>query len=119
MELFDDAVIRDRVITLWSVVFQASNTLIVQANMYGFELIEVVPDPNIHQMLMTMKGAESLLSIIIDNQVFGDLHYDDARKLLNAREQLRSMQEVAIALKANDGVGFDVAIAKLEAQAPC
>lgn len=75
----------------------------------------VIPDPNIHQMRITLTAVESLLDMIIDHH-FDKLEHDQARMAINAREQLRRMERIAIALQTNDEMEYDAAIAELEKQ---
>ncbi len=115
MNLFEQAAIKKRVFTLWDQVFSASNKILVDAKIYGFSHMDVVPDPNIHQMRLTLSVVESLLDTIIDHH-FDKLEHDQARMVINAREQLRRMEKIAIALQTNDQLEYDNSIAELEKQ---
>lgn len=108
--LSNDEGVSSRVTELWVQVMDASIKVLYQAQTYGFSLIEIIPDPNIHQMLFTMRSIESILDVIIDDNIFGELNYEDIRKALNARESIRRMEQVVIALKADNKVDFEKAI---------
>jgi hypothetical protein len=56
-----------------------------------------------------------LLDTIIDHH-FDKLEHDQARMVINAREQLRRMEKIAIALQTNDQLEYDNSIAELEKQ---
>ena len=114
--LFEDKIIKKAVYSMWEKVMSGTNTLIFQAKAYGFSKIEVIPDPNIHQMIAALRGIESVLDVIIDQGLFDKMEYDDIRRALNAREAIRKMEYVAIALKANDQDAYDQAIDELTKQ---
>lgn len=115
MVLYEDADIRARVFSAWENTFTTSNRVLNQAKTYGFSLMGIAPDPNIHQMLLAIRVAEMTLDLIINSELLQD-NYEDTRLLLNTREQIRKLERVAIALKDEDRVMFDSAIADLEEQ---
>lgn len=117
MKLFDDSEIKKRVFVAWNETFTVSNRILQQAKVYGFTLMEVIPDPNIHQMITSLQAVEHLFDKIIDSPMFPEMDYDQSRIVLNTREQIRKMEDVALALQREDRVMFDAAIAALEKQA--
>lgn len=116
--LLDDAGIKHRVEQLWAKVFESSNSIIKHARDYGFPGIEVIPSPNIHQILIHLQVFDALIDILLANaSKIGELEYDEIRKLLNAKTQLVNMGRVATALKADNKDDFEAAVADLEKQA--
>lgn len=112
-DLFDDAIIKARVHKVWEEVFNASSIIVRHAKEYGFLGMTIIPDPNIHQMLVTI----SLLDAHIDTFLREAFDYDEKRLLLNAKKQLTQMEVVAAALSENNRSDFDVAMKGLEGQA--
>lgn len=116
-ELFDDAEIKEKVVTVWTKVFEASNKVITHANHYGFLAMETVPKPNIHEMMVSLQILSAVLDILISNADKLDVAYESTRLMLNAKEQITRMERLATALKANNRADFDVALDALECQA--
>jgi hypothetical protein len=117
-ELFADADIKQRVEIVWAKVFEASNRVLKHANNFGFSLMEIVPSPNIHEMLAALQIFSSVIDILVFHAEKLGINYDEIRLMLNAQEQVRRMERIAIALKAGDKQDFDTALAQLEKQAP-
>lgn len=114
--MMSDAEVLSRVQKVWALVFAASNKVLVDEKRFGFLGMDVIPDPNIHQMMVLLRAINAALVSIPDE--FEGLQYEENRLILNAREQITRMEMVAAALKANDRAGFDEAIRKLEEHAP-
>jgi len=114
--LFDGEVIKKEVHTMWEEVTSNTNSVIANAETYGFSLIEVILDPDIDQMLTALRGIEGILDVIIDRGFFNEMEYDETRLVLNARESIRKMEYVAIALKENNEVEFEKAVKDLKLQ---
>ncbi|WP_334158441.1 hypothetical protein [Achromobacter insolitus] len=115
MNLLGDKDVIQRVETLWAKVFQSSNAIIRHAKLYGFLGIELIPSPNIHEIMLQLQAFDAVFDILLSQQ--GDMHYDQAKQLLNAKSQLLIMGRVASALKANKVEDFEMAIQDLERQA--
>lgn len=119
IELFEDAKIKKVAYDLWESVISSANTVIFHANKYGFSRITIIPDPNIHQMLATLRGIEKLLDGIIDDTaLFEQMDHDDIRHILNAKDALRRMQNVALTLQENNEDKFDKAVKELKGTSP-
>lgn len=118
-DFFNDATIKEEVVGLWGNVFQVSNKIIKDANFYGFDLIDLIPDPNVHQILKSMKVINSLLEDIMDDIEDSEIqeHIEMTRIILNAKQQILLMEKVAISLKQKDKVEFDSAINAMKNQA--
>jgi hypothetical protein len=112
--LIEDAAIKARVNVVWEKVFLASSIVIAQAKKFGFLGMDIIPDPNIHQMLVTIRLLDDQIDTFVDHE---DVEYNEERLMLNAKKQLAKMEIVAAALKANNREDFDAAIAELEGQA--
>lgn len=116
VDTFD--VINQRVLKIWEAVFKASNTVLRHAERYGFHGIEVIPNPNIHEMLVQIELVEKGLSAIVETGTKGlGFSEDEVRLALNADEQVKRMRRVAAALLAGDADAFEEAISELERQA--
>jgi len=111
--LINDAAIKVRINKVWEEVFEASGVVITQAKKFGFLGMAIIPNPNIHQMLVTIR----LLDSQIDTFIADDLEYEEKRLMLNAKKQLTKMEVVAAALKENNRGDFDAAMKEMETQA--
>lgn len=116
-QLSDDEEIKKRVRAAWSQVFTASNKILVDGKKFGFSLMEAIPDPNIHQMMVLMSFMDAGLKEI-GTEFAEDLSPKESIMLLNARKQILNMEAVAVALRKNDKTAFDEAMHRLDEQAP-
>ena len=105
------------VATAWADVFATSNLVIRQSGLYGFNGIELIPNPNIHQMLASMSVVSVMLDKITEKLDRVDLDPNDTRLLLNAKQQILRLEQVAAALLAKDENLYNQAIKELEKQA--
>lgn len=113
--LINDAAIKARVNKVWEEVFETTSIVITQSRKFGFLGMEIIPDPNIHQMLVTIRLLDNNIDTFIDNE---ELDYEEKRLMLNAKTALTKMESVANALTNNKREDFNIAIAELERQAP-
>lgn len=116
-DLYGNADIQDRVNRVWAEVFGASSTVLQHAKTYGFLGMEAIPNPNVHQMIVTLHFFEALMDVIL-LRFEAELPYEEKRLIYNAKEQITRMERVAAALQANNRADFDEAIACLEKHAP-
>lgn len=114
---FDIAAATEYVSSAWTDVFATSNLVIKQSGLYGFNGIELIPNPNIHQMLASMSLVSVMLDKITEKLDRIDLHPEDTRLLLNAKQQILRLEQVAAALLAKDEPLYNQAILELEKQA--
>lgn len=99
----------------WGKVFAVSNKIIDQARKYGFGGMEIIPNPNIHDLLIVIDLMDGMLNSIYHSGLLDD--YEQQRACLNAITQISKMETVALALKNNDEATFKEAIQDLERQA--
>jgi len=97
---------------------RVANKVIAQADTYGFTLMEELPDPNIHKLMVRVRIAQAALDVIIDSEMCGEVVPDSIRLLINAKELIWLLEKAAVVLIANDRDAFDEAIAALRQQAP-
>ena len=117
MALYDKADIRSNVHALFGRVFSYSGQVLRDAGIYPFSLMEEMPDPNIHQILLNLRILDNVMTTIMIANDEGDfLGHDDFRRLINAREQVQRMERIAVALKKNDEVAYQEAINALVTQ---
>ena len=115
-ELIDQVQIREKVETLWAKVFQASNRVLYQHGTFGFSGIELIPSPNIHQMLNTLRLLGFAIDILVEIAPSQNLDHDSIRQLLNAKQQIANMESVAAALKIGNVDDYEAAVAVLDKQ---
>jgi hypothetical protein len=117
MSLYDHTEIKDRVGKIWEEVFFSSNKILSQSKKCAFAVMKVIPNPNIHDMLVSLQIFSFQMDRIVDNIEILGIDYDDVRLVLNAREQLRKLQRVATALLDDNEHDYNVAIEELDKQA--
>ncbi len=113
-ELIYDDLIHTKVVAIWEKVFGASNKIIVSAKIYGFHGIGIIPDPNIHDIVRSVRVVRSMLQEI---NSFDDLHFEDNRLILNSIAQLTTMELLALSVQNNDRESFDELLSGLNGQA--
>ena len=111
-----DQSIKDTVSKVWEAVFKTSNKVLADYKMYGYDGMSFIPDPNIHQMLLSIQVVNTFIDLLIGSADNIGIEYDEIRKLLNSKQQFMVLEEMASALKANDRGGFDAALSKLQSQ---
>jgi hypothetical protein len=103
----------------WEEVFRTSNLVVTQSKLYGFLGIQLIENPNIHQIIESM----GVMSVMLDKVMSSmgspgtDLGHDSIRLLLNAKAQIVRLEAVAAALIAGDEVLYETAVQKLQDQA--
>lgn len=118
IEFFGDDAIKKHVVELWANVFDASNKVIQDAKIFGFESMGVVPDPNIHQILATLTVIDGMLEFILTLSHAGKVDVGDTRLIFNAKQQILTMEQIATALNSEDRKSYDEAVERLAKQAP-
>lgn len=116
VQLLDNDDVRVKVEEIWSEVFRSSNKVIKQASDFGFNGIEAIPSPNIHQILLHLQVFDALIDILLSYGKDQDLGYEQERQLLNAKAQLVKMGQLAAALKANNKDDFELTLAAMKGQ---
>jgi hypothetical protein len=116
VEFFGDHDIKDRVEKLWGKVFESSNKVLHHNKVFGFTGIEVIPSPNIHQMMNTLRVIGFVIDILLAGAEKNNLDHDARRQLLNAKNQIANMEQVAAALKIGDRDDYEVAVEALDKQ---
>ncbi|CAN5556999.1 hypothetical protein BH11PSE7_BH11PSE7_12240 [soil metagenome] len=111
-ESFDVEQNKQLVEKFWASTFQSSNRLIVAIRNFGFAGIEKLPAPGLEEMLITLQEISSVMDgLVLISE------YDDVRLLLNAKQQIIFMEQLATAWRARNQEDFDAALEKLEKQA--
>lgn len=116
-EFFGDDSIKLLVEELWGKVFAASNKVIRDTKVFGFNEIEVIPNPNVHQIIASLAVISNTLELIMTMDRDGVINIGDARQLINAKQQILNMEAVAIALKRKDRASYEEAVSRLHSQA--
>jgi len=111
-------IISRQIHTAWNEILKISNRIIHLAKHYGFLTISEIPEPDIHNLLRALDEHSDFFDDLIESPALGDLDHTDVRMVLCAREQIRRMQNVTLALNESDQLGFEQAIIVLGQQAP-
>ncbi|MCO5398329.1 hypothetical protein [Ralstonia soli] len=103
----------------WERIFGVSNTVIANSKLYGFHGIQLIENPNIHQLLSSMGVVSGMLDTIISHlsNPGVDLGPENVRLLLNAKKQVSQLEAVAAALAADDEALYNEEVEKLQNQA--
>ena len=101
----------------WENVFKVSNKVIHQSGVYGFDGIELIPNPNVHQMLASLSVISGMLTNIIGILGKTSLDTESVRLLLNSQTTIGILESVASALISGERDSYDKAIADLKRQA--
>lgn len=116
--LCQDDDVKELVAKLWNRVFAESSRVIVHAAKFGFTGMEVIPDPNIHAILVRLEVFIAVIEVLLKPGVAEQFDDEDVRLLCNSHRQMNGMKSVAAALKVDDRDGFYRAVKALETQAP-
>ena len=114
--LMNDPEVANGVVQIWGEVFKASNNVLLHAQRYGFFGMTIVPDPNIHGILVQVRAMTRLLDALL-TIADGGFGYDETRLLLNAREQMNRMERLALALTNDKRDDFDAELLLMKTQA--
>lgn len=118
-EFFDDIRIKEEVEKIWSNVFDSVYQVIRNSDLYAFDEIEAKSNPNIHQLIAATSMLEFMLDRAVEFLECSDrIDHDLIRMLINAKQQVVLMKEIATALKIQDKAIYDLAIDRLKNQAP-
>jgi len=117
VSLFEDEIIKSKILKAWEDVFKASGNVIRDSGLYGFDGMELIPNPNIHQMMKSLKVVAVILADISENLDKIDFDAEQIRLVINAQEQIRRMERAATGLLIEDRGMFEAAIAELDGQA--
>ena len=115
-ELVDDKIIQQQIEEVWIRVFNASATVIEHAKQFGFEKMGIVPDPNIHTILTTLRIFNVIIDSLLASAENLDEPFAEIRILLNTKQQLLCMEMLANALKANDRTTYEQYLGQLKNQ---
>lgn len=114
-EFFGEKEIKELVEELWSEVFKTSNSLIKDTKAFGFGDMEILPNPNIFQMLNTLTIIDNMIDIILPLDQIGKVN--SSVNLLNAKQQILNMEMIATAIKSKNREAYDEAVRRLHRQA--
>lgn len=105
------------VVDAWERIFRICNTVISHSNLYGFEGIKLIENPNIQQILSSATIVSGMLENILKNMKELELTHDDVRMLLNSRQAVTLLEDVAAALLADNEDLYNESVQKLQQQA--
>jgi hypothetical protein len=98
---------------LWSKVFEDSNRVLKQHQYYGFDGVKAMPNPDVPLMVMNLKILSGMMDVLLNT----DAPYDQTRQILNAKKQITSMEQLALALLAENQEDYNQALEALRNQA--
>ena len=102
---------------LWTEVFRASNRILHHHKNHGFDEIEKVPKPNVHDVLETLEALVLTFQGLRTASHVKGMSSNESNQVLNAYHQLSCMREVARALMAKDRDRYEAAIDAMKRQA--
>lgn len=117
-EFFDDILIKNEVEMIWGGVILATQKLLQNAELFGFDEIELKSNPNIHQLITATSTIDFMLGRALDDmQCLDNPDHTLVRMILNAKQNILHMKEIATALKLKDKEIYAAAIERLKTQA--
>ncbi|MFN7155096.1 MAG: hypothetical protein ACK4OE_15535 [Acidovorax sp.] len=121
--VFEDGVPEDELpqeaMALWGKVFELSNTILHQNKMYGFEGIrEHAPDPSITTIVQYCRFFDQAFDSVMLFDAIKDIGYETRRCVLNAKKQVTTMEQLALAVQGGNKADYDAAVEALGKQAP-
>lgn len=116
-KLIEDEAIKQLITTAWEGIFKTSGKVIQHSGLYGFDGMALIPNPNIHQMMRSVKILAGMIAEIVDTLDAANVEPDYRRLVINTQEQVRRLERVASALIADDREVFNEAIEDLKKQA--
>lgn len=97
----------------WGHVVDTCNRIISQANVYGFEFMDL-PEPNVYQV---SKALDSFVCPFLDTVTrIGDFSPESGIRIANIRQYNLHLREVVLALEEGNQENFKVAIEKLSSE---
>lgn len=118
----DEAVARS---TVWAVeigpriellvneIFTAANKVLQSHAKFGFSGIARLANPSIEETLLFLNLVEAVLDTLEARNI---LDYDESRKVLNAKQQIWNVQNIANSLRSNNEKDYSDAIERLDKQ---
>lgn len=98
---------------LWEVVTRYCNTVLDQAHVYGFHLMDL-PDPDVRKITDALTfGVLPILDKLITEH---DLDHDGGRLLINIKNVTLILRDIVKALDADNSAEFSKAISELQKQ---
>lgn len=98
---------------VWGEVLRVTDRLLLAHHKFGFGNIQENVSPTIEDMLESLR----LLEVILD-RVANHLDEEDQRVVINAKQAIINVEEVNLALKGNDKDAYELAMRRINNQAP-
>ena len=100
-----------RVEELWAEILETADKIVKVHLKFGFAQFPDKISPSIEDILLSLKAVESVLDTI-----HFALEYSEQRKVMNAKQQILWVQDIAEALKHKDEDRYQAAMAKIAKQ---
>ena len=107
------AEISPRIEILVNEIFIAANKVLQAHAKFGFSGIAQLANPSIEETLLFLNLVEGALDILDARSV---LDYDESRRVLNAKQQIWNVQNIANSLKSSNENDYLDAIKRLDKQ---
>ncbi|MEJ5149805.1 hypothetical protein [Comamonas sp. MYb396] len=99
---------------VWGEILRVTDRLLQAHHHFGFSNIQENVSPTIEDMLKSLR----ILEVILDALVSGPTDVDCTRILLNAKQAILNIEAVNLALNSKDVDGYELAMNRLNNQAP-
>lgn len=103
--------------TIWDNVCQNVKLVLEECQLHGLIGILCIPDPSIEVRIAALKDFDQVCSLIVTSLEGGPDHYSTIRIMINAKQQMLSLELLLNAAKNQDKEGFEKAQKVLAAQA--
>jgi hypothetical protein len=96
-------IVDDKVQELWDHVVYSCNKILHQAEVYGFQLMNI-PDPNVHKIA---KSFDTIVIPLLDDLANYDFSPESGMKMANIKTYALHLRAISIAIDNNDKEAFD------------
>ena len=107
------AEISPRIEKLVNEIFTAANQVLQAHAKFGFSGIAQLANPSIEETLLFLNLIEAVLDTLEGRSI---LDYDENRRVLNAKQQIWNVQNIANSLKSSNEKDYLDAIGRLDKQ---
>ena len=105
--------VRPRLSMVLEKVFETTDTMLKVHTSVGFKDFNKTIDPSIEEILLDLKLIEAVLDTL---DAVGVLDYDETRRVMNAKQQIWNVQNVATSLQNGDEASYLEAMKRLDTQ---
>ena len=96
---------------VWGEVFQVADKVLKAHLKFGFTQFVSGISPSIEEIVLGLRTVELVLDALYEQ-----FDYDEQRLVMNSKQQILWIQEIATALQHNDKDRYEAAVSKMSSQ---